>query len=127
MFNQFLHMSLPTQTPQRGRQLANVYPFGDRSLKTHHEQSDDVYKDKTEEETLPCKLSPRSTRAKGLTFVNNFALPAPRLVARLLRQPSYRIPTSGMAFMHNNNRKADQSGTTCSTTNVNNSAGTTST
>lgn len=88
MFNQFLHMSPLTQTRNEDGSY-NVYPFGDPFVKNPYmNESDDVYKDKTEEWKLFLRFFAQIDLAKGLTFNTNFAYSPRLLVARLLlRQP----------------------------------------
>ena len=108
MFNQFLHMSPLTQTRNEDGSY-NVYPFGDPFVKNPYmNESDDVYKDKTEEWKLFLRFFAQIDLAKGLTFNTNFAY-SPAFSSRGYyydnRSVSY-TDERNVAFMHNN-RKAD--------------------
>ena len=108
MFNQFLHMSPLTQTRNEDGSY-NVYPFGDPFVKNPYmNESDDVYKDKTEEWKLFLRFFAQIDLAKGLTFNTNFAY-SPAFSSRGYyydnRSVSY-TDERNVAFMHNN-RKAN--------------------
>ncbi|WP_300904616.1 SusC/RagA family TonB-linked outer membrane protein [uncultured Alistipes sp.] len=108
MFNQFLHMSPLTPTYEEDGSL-NTYPFGDPFVKNPYlNESDEVYKDKTEEWKLFMRMFAQVDLAKGLTFNTNFAY-SPAFSARGYyydnRSVSY-TDDRNVAYTHNN-RKAD--------------------
>lgn len=108
MFDTFLHMSPLTPVYNEDGSY-NEYPFGDPFVKNPYmNQSDGVYKDKTEEWKLYMRFFAQVDLYKGLTFNTNFAY-TPAFSSRGYyydnRSVSY-IDERNVAGM-SNNRKAD--------------------
>lgn len=108
MFDQILHMSplVPTKNEDGSY---NEYPIGDQSVKNPYlNESDAVYKDKTEEWKIFLRFFAQIDLAKGLTFNTNFAY-SPAFSARGYYEDNRSVTyKEGLnhAGMHND-RKAD--------------------
>jgi TonB-linked SusC/RagA family outer membrane protein len=108
MFNHFLHMSPLTETRNEDGSY-NVYPFGDPFVKNPYmNESDEVYKDRTEEWKMFMRFYMNMDILEGLTFNTDFAY-SPAFSSRGYyydnRSVSY-TDERNIAGMHNN-RKAD--------------------
>ena len=127
MFNQFLHMSPLTQTRNEDGSY-NVYPFGDPFVKNPYmNESDDVYKDKTEEWKLFLRFFAQIDLAKGAHVQYQLRIQPRLLVARLLlRQPLGIVYRRRNVASCTTTARPTGSGTTCSATNAS-STGTIST
>ena len=108
VFQTVIHMS-PLTPVRNGDGSYNTYPFGDPFVKNPYlNESDEVYKDKTEEWKIFLRLFAEVNLAKNLTYNTNFAY-SPSFSSRGYyydnRSVSYQDDRN-VAGMHNN-RQAD--------------------